>query len=241
MSRHGDRPDTPIEEPAPTITSKARSDRFILRGGAMTNSTERGMDEPAMTVTASWDNGDTRFILDRRQVSVGPQGTKVPVALVDVSDQPAPTMTAKSPGQWIVRSGQTVAGGPLAERDGDDPAFTVGSRVDQWEVRRNDQTGTDEIDRDWPFKRPATTVATRDLVPDPGANANRFNGLEKSRNDGIKITERDALILQSFDPDYPVQGSRSKRFQQIGNAVPPRLAAHVLAVVTTARIGGSNG
>lgn len=48
----------------------------------------------------------------------------------------------------------------------------------------------------------------------------------------IRLTVPDALILQSFDPSYPVQGSRSKQFEQVGNAVPPLLAAHVVAALT---------
>jgi DNA (cytosine-5)-methyltransferase 1 len=46
---------------------------------------------------------------------------------------------------------------------------------------------------------------------------------------GIKLTEEAALILQSFPCDYPMVGSKSQRSQQIGNAVPPTVAAHVLA------------
>lgn len=118
--RHGDRPDHDVSGPAPTLTSNARSDVWVLRAGAQANATERPATEPAPTILASIDNGDTR---------------------------------------WVLRSGSTVAGGPLA------------------------------------------------------------------------ITEQEALILQSFDPDYPVQGTRSKRFEQIGNAIPPLLARHVLASV----------
>lgn len=41
------------------------------------------------------------------------------------------------------------------------------------------------------------------------------------------------LALQSFPLDYPVGGdTKTARYEQIGNAVPPRLAAHVLAAAT---------
>jgi DNA (cytosine-5)-methyltransferase 1 len=87
--------------------------------------------------------------------------------------------------------------------------------------RRNDQTGTDEVDRDWPLGRPATTVATRDLVPDPGANANRFNGKAKSRNDGFRVEPEEAATLQGFPRGFVFTGNRTTVFKQIGNACPP--------------------
>ncbi|MFI2204601.1 DNA cytosine methyltransferase [Streptomyces sp. NPDC020192] len=47
--------------------------------------------------------------------------------------------------------------------------------------------------------------------------------------DPIRITAREAGILQSFPPDYPWAGNKGQQFSQIGNAVPPLLAARLLA------------
>jgi DNA (cytosine-5)-methyltransferase 1 len=47
-----------------------------------------------------------------------------------------------------------------------------------------------------------------------------------------KIGLADALALQSFPANYPLQGTTSKRQEQVGNAVPPLLAAHVIGALT---------
>lgn len=90
--------------------------------------------------------------------------------------------------------------------------------------RVNNQSGS-AFDYAWPADRPAPAIAGRGLAPMPGANANRFNGRTKSRNDGIRISVAEAGVLQTFPPDYPWQGTRHSQYRQIGNAVPPRLQA----------------
>lgn len=83
----------------------------------------------------------------------------------------------------------------------------------------------------WVHERPATTIVGSfrpDIVSAPGYRT------EVSRQDaegGVRVTVAEGGVLQSFPADYPWQGSRSKQYEQVGNAVPPLLAAHVLAAV----------
>jgi DNA (cytosine-5)-methyltransferase 1 len=49
------------------------------------------------------------------------------------------------------------------------------------------------------------------------------------RRDTIRVTPEDAALLQTFPGGHPFQGSQTKRYEQIGNAVPCLLAEHVIA------------
>ena len=82
----------------------------------------------------------------------------------------------------------------------------------------------------WAEHRPATTVAADPRIADPG-HKNRANGERQFRPDGVRVTVQEAGVLQSFPADHPWQGSRTKQYEAVGNAVPPRVAAHVLAAV----------
>jgi len=75
-----------------------------------------------------------------------------------------------------------------------------------------------EKTRSWVWTTPATTMA----------------GNYDDRT-AIKLTVDEAAALQTFPVGYPFtpgsRGGKSKQFEQIGNAVPPLLAANVIAEV----------
>lgn len=132
----------------------------------------------------------------------------------DAADVPAQALTSKAR-SWLRMGNQEKS----AVRSTDEPAPTVvfGARSNKVE---------------WFHERPATTVVGSycpDVISPPGY---RLQESRQNAEGGVRVTVAEAGVLQSFPPDYPWQGSRTKQYQQIGNAVPPRLATHVLAAIT---------
>ena len=87
---------------------------------------------------------------------------------------------------------------------------------------RKKSGGTDLFGRLW-WDRPSVTIRTEFFKPEKG----RYLHPEKHR----PITHREAARLQSFPDDFVFVGSKVSVARQIGNAVPPLLAARVADVV----------
>ncbi len=143
-------------------------------------------------------------------------------------DRPAPTLTGKAGGQWVFRNGAQDHA-TVRTMDAPAPAPTILASADNGDSR-------------WCYELPSTTIAGdpcvtarchhdegtqgRDAKTTEQVQAGDYEGTEP-----IKLTIAEALTLQSFPPDYPVRGTRTKQFEQIGNAVPPKMAAAVLSAL----------
>lgn len=84
--------------------------------------------------------------------------------------------------------------------------------------KRKKSGGTDLFGRLW-WRRPAFTIRTEFFKPEKG----RYLHPQQHR----PITHREAARLQSFPDSFFFLGSKIEIAKQIGNAVPPRLAARV--------------
>lgn len=83
---------------------------------------------------------------------------------------------------------------------------------------RKKSGGTDLFGRLW-WNRPAFTIRTEFFKPEKG----RYLHPEQHR----PITHREAARIQTFPDSFVFRGSKIEIAKQIGNAVPPRLAARV--------------
>jgi DNA (cytosine-5)-methyltransferase 1 len=54
------------------------------------------------------------------------------------------------------------------------------------------------------------------------------DGPRQNAPGSVKLTVEQALTLQGFPPDFPIHGTKTSRFRQIGNAVCPPVAAAIL-------------
>lgn len=155
----------------------------------------------------------------RKQTPPGERGLLPWVSMAQALDHTPGCVEPTSKG-WLLRNRPRR---PECLRDRCEPAPSI--------IARGHQS--------WVRERPATTVACDSRIFRPGSkrSARRPDAPGRSE-DAVRITVSQAAVLQGFRTDYPWQGAQGRRFQQIGNAVPPPLALRVLEEATRPR-GGS--
>ncbi len=164
-------------------------------------------------------------IAEGNWVSMAPAG--VTSAMVDPRPAPAPahTITGKGTAAWVMRSNYGTGGvaEDRGEREPDEPAATVTSKVKgaKWLLRNGNQPNAALRETDLP----APTVAF-------GHNASSIEWVG-GKQQSTQVTVAEAGVLQSFPWDYPWQGNKTARYRQVGDAMPPLLAMHVLRPLLT--------
>lgn len=149
---------------------------------------------------------------------------------------------ARDRGAWVPRTDTVVLqsrreGSGWAERHGSrenravtDPAptFTRESHRWSWSLRSNNQSNATIRRADEPagtlfFGHRANECmwVAQPVAADPQEG--------QSTPESIRITAQEAGVLQSFPTTYPWAGNKGQKFSQVGNAVPPLLAGHLLA------------
>jgi len=82
-------------------------------------------------------------------------------------------------------------------------------------------------------RRTATTVVADPRIAAPSAKDRDPNWKPGGKwppqfTNAVRVSVEEAAVLQGFRADYPWQGSRTRRFLQIGNAVCPPVARLVV-------------
>jgi DNA (cytosine-5)-methyltransferase 1 len=129
-------------------------------------------------------------------------------------------------GRWVMRANaQTHA----CVRGADQPAPTItgghdtGDRV--WVQRSNYSAGSSD------GRTAEERGRTLRTVDQPALTFTSKGFQWESSAERIRVSPEEAACLQTFPTGFPFQGNKGKRFQQIGNAVPPVLAGAILEAV----------
>lgn len=181
----------------------AEAGNWVLRSnygthGDPENRGERGLDQPAPTVTSKVNRNKWTF------AGAGATARKTSGQRPREMDEPAHTLTGKETAVWLT---------PGLFTDGPTPAREVDHQdTTDWVFDAPAPTIVGSFS-------PDIVAARRHREPDEH---------RQDSPGSVRITVDEAKVLQSYPADFQFAGSKSKQFLQIGNAVPPLMAEAIL-------------
>ena len=224
----------------------------VFRNGNQANASKRPLDAPAPTLMFGQRSNKVEWMDPEKADDPSASGERVTVEqAAALQTYPTPLRPEIEDWQWKDAPATTVAGDPrITAREHHYPGEQGKTAL----KLTKDEASALQTFPGWGFtNRPAVTVGNavgRGLIGGSGAKRAVVEAIEDgsfipsvhaqddSYAEQTRITVPEAGVLQTYGRPFIWCGNKSKQFLQIGNAVPPLLAWHVLSALTSEPVDG---